>query len=92
MVIVQQPNFYGIIEDYSGFNDLINNNNSLFIMNVDPATLPVLKHRENGQVIACGDATARHLRWVVQSVSSLQPPNICATCRSDLRPNEGCGR
>lgn len=56
-VIVQQPNFYGIIEDYSGFNDLINNNNSLFIMNVDPATLPVLKTpREWGADIACGDS------------------------------------
>lgn len=56
-VIVQQPNFYGIVEDYSQYKDLISANNSLFIMNVDPSTLPVLKTpREWGAGIACGDA------------------------------------
>ncbi|HPD99949.1 MAG TPA: aminomethyl-transferring glycine dehydrogenase subunit GcvPA [Bacillota bacterium] len=55
-VIVQKPNIYGIIEDYSGFSDLIKANKSLFIMNADISTLGVLKSpKEDGADIACGE-------------------------------------
>ena len=55
-VIVQNPNFFGSIEEFTGFKDLIEANKSLFIMNVDPSTLSVLKTpREYGADIACGD-------------------------------------
>ena len=33
-VIVQQPNRYGIVEDYSGFADAIHEHKALFIVNV----------------------------------------------------------
>jgi len=55
-VIVQRPNFFGIIEDYDGFSELIHNNNSIFIINGDISTLGVLKTPgEDDADIACGD-------------------------------------
>lgn len=55
-VIVQKPNIYGIIEDYSGFSNLIKANKSLFIINADISTLGVLKSpKEDGADIACGE-------------------------------------
>jgi glycine dehydrogenase subunit 1 len=42
-VIVQNPNFFGIIEDYNGFSDAIHANGSIFIINSDISTLGVLK-------------------------------------------------
>ena len=55
-VMVQQPNFYGIVEDYSGFADLCHNTKALFIMNSIIADLAVLKTPgEWGADIAVGD-------------------------------------
>lgn len=55
-VIVQNPNYYGLIENYQGFKDEINKNKGLFIINSDPQTLAVLKSpRANGADIAVGD-------------------------------------
>jgi len=55
-VIVQNPNFYGIIEDYSNFSELIKTNKSMFIISADISTLGVLKSpKEDGADIACGD-------------------------------------
>ena len=55
-VIVQNPNYYGLIENYQGFKDEINENKGLFIINSDPQTLAVLKSpRANGADIAVGD-------------------------------------
>jgi len=42
-VLVQQPNFYGIVEDYEGFADACHNHKALFIMNSVAADLAVLK-------------------------------------------------
>lgn len=42
-VIVQQPNAYGIIEDYTGFADACHENKALFIMNSVAADLAILK-------------------------------------------------
>lgn len=55
-VIVQNPNKYGIIEDYEGFSDYAHNKKGLFIMSMDPATLSHLKTPgELNADIAVGD-------------------------------------
>lgn len=55
-VLVQQPNFYGIVEDYAGFADACHNQKALFIMNSVAADLAVLKTPgEWGADIAVGD-------------------------------------
>ena len=55
-VVVQNPNFFGYIENYNGFSDELKNNNSLFIINSDISTLGVLKTPYDlGADIACGE-------------------------------------
>lgn len=55
-VIVQQPNRFGIVEDYSGYADIAHANKSLMIMNSVAADLAVLKTpAEWGADIAVGD-------------------------------------
>lgn len=55
-VIVQQPNRYGIVEDYTGFAEAAHVRKSLFIMNSVAADLAVLKTPgEWGADIAVGD-------------------------------------
>ncbi|QWC00560.1 aminomethyl-transferring glycine dehydrogenase subunit GcvPA [Mycoplasmatota bacterium] len=55
-VVVQNPNFFGLIEKYEGFSESIKENKSLFIMNADISTLGVLKTPfEHGADIACGE-------------------------------------
>ncbi len=55
-VIAQNPNFFGLIENYSGVADLAHENKAVFIQNSDISTLGVLKTpAENGADIACGD-------------------------------------
>ncbi|MCF7923978.1 MAG: aminomethyl-transferring glycine dehydrogenase subunit GcvPA [Candidatus Izimaplasma sp.] len=55
-VVVQNPNFFGIIENYEGFSEIIKDNKSLFIINADISTLGVLKTSyELGADIACGE-------------------------------------
>jgi glycine dehydrogenase subunit 1 len=55
-VIVQQPNRFGIIEDYTGFADACHSKKALFIMNSVAADLAVLKTPgEWGADIAVGD-------------------------------------
>lgn len=55
-VIVQKPNFFGIIEDYQGFSELVHANNSLWIINADISTLGVLRTpAEDDADIACGE-------------------------------------
>lgn len=55
-VIVSNLNFYGIIEDYTGFADAIHEAKASFIMNCDPSSLAVLKTPADwGADIACGD-------------------------------------
>ena len=55
-VVVQQPNRYGIIEDYSGLADACLENNALLIMNSVAADLALLKTPgEWGADIAVGD-------------------------------------
>jgi glycine dehydrogenase subunit 1 len=55
-VLVQQPNYFGIVEDYTGFADSIHQKKALFIMNSIAADLAVLKTpAEWGADIAVGD-------------------------------------
>lgn len=55
-LVVQNPNFFGLIEDYVGISDFLHDNKSIFIQNSDISTLGVLKSpAENGADIACGD-------------------------------------
>lgn len=55
-VLVQQPNYYGIVEDYSGLADAVHANKALLIMNSIAADLAVLKTPgEWGADIAVGD-------------------------------------
>lgn len=42
-VIVQYPNFFGIIEDYSEVEKMVHQNKSLLIMDVDPIAMAILK-------------------------------------------------
>ncbi len=56
-VILAQPNFYGIIEDYSGVAEMCHAKKALMVMNANPSSLAVLKTpAEWGADIACGDA------------------------------------
>lgn len=55
-VIVQQPNAYGIVEDFTGFADACHEHKALFIMDSVAADLAVLKTPgEWGADIAVGD-------------------------------------
>ncbi len=54
--IVQNPNYYGVIEDYNNFSETTHKNGGLFVMINDPQTLAVLKTpKEYGVDIAVGD-------------------------------------
>ena len=56
-VILAQPNFYGIVEDYTGVADMCHEKKAMFVMNAKPSVLAVLKTpAEWGADIACGDA------------------------------------
>lgn len=55
-VIVQQPNYHGIVEDFSGFADSCHAHKSLFIVNSVAADLALLKTPgECGADVAVGD-------------------------------------
>ena len=56
-VIMGQPNYYGIVEDFTGVADLCHAQKALFIVNAPASTLAVLKTPgEWGADIAVGDA------------------------------------
>ena len=56
-VVVQQPNRYGIVEDYEGFADACHEQKALFIMNSVAADLAVLRTPgEWGADVAVGEA------------------------------------
>lgn len=55
-LIVQNPNYFGAIEDYEGFADVVHAHDGMFIMNAEGQSLALLKtpgayHAD----IACGD-------------------------------------
>ncbi len=56
-VIVASPNYYGILEDYTGWSDMIHGAKALFIMNCHAMPLAVIKSPgEWGADIAVGEA------------------------------------
>ena len=56
-VILAQPNFYGIVEDYTGVADMCHAKKAQLVMNAKLSALAVLKTpAEWGADIACGDA------------------------------------
>ena len=56
-VILQQPNYYGIVEDCTGVAEMCHEKKAMFVMNAKPSSLAVLKTpAEWGADIACGDA------------------------------------
>ena len=56
-VILASPNYYGILEDYSGFADLIHSAKALMVINSHACALGVVKSpREWGADIAVGEA------------------------------------
>ncbi|EYE88755.1 glycine dehydrogenase subunit 1 [Fervidicella metallireducens AeB] len=55
-VIVQSPNFFGIIEDVTEIEKCVHENKGMLIMNVDPVSLALLKSpAEQGADIAVGE-------------------------------------
>ena len=55
-VVVQQPNYYGIVEDYTGFADACHGSKALLVMNSVAADLALLRTPgEWGADIAVGD-------------------------------------
>jgi glycine dehydrogenase subunit 1 len=55
-VIVQNPNFFGFIENYEGISDIVHEFKGVLIQNSDISTLAVLKTpKENNADIACGE-------------------------------------
>lgn len=55
-LIVQSPNYYGILEDYTGFADICHGQKALFIVNSVAADLALIKTpKEWGADIAVGD-------------------------------------
>ncbi|MBP5507326.1 MAG: aminomethyl-transferring glycine dehydrogenase subunit GcvPA [Prevotella sp.] len=55
-VVVQQPNYFGIVEDYTGFAEACHGNKALFIVNSVAADLALLRTPgEWGADIAVGD-------------------------------------
>ncbi|MDF2949672.1 MAG: gcvPA [Sedimentibacter sp.] len=58
-VIIQSPNFFGIIEDMAAMKDIIHENKSLFVVSADPVSLALLKSPgELGVDIVIGDGQA----------------------------------
>jgi len=56
-LIVQSPNVYGIIENYTGYRETLDEYKGMFIINSDPSTLTHLKTpRSWGADIAVGEA------------------------------------
>jgi len=55
-LLVQYPNFYGVIEDFTEVSALVHANKGIMIFNADPSLLSVLKTpREQGADIVSGD-------------------------------------
>ncbi|HAQ56196.1 MAG TPA: aminomethyl-transferring glycine dehydrogenase subunit GcvPA [Acholeplasmatales bacterium] len=55
-VIVQKPNYFGIVESFDGVSEAIHQNGSVMIESCDISTLAVLKTpADDGADIACGD-------------------------------------
>jgi len=76
-VIVQQPNYHGIVEDFSGFADSCHAHKSLFIVNSVAADLALLKTPgEWGADVAVGDGQSL---GIPMSFGGPSVGNMCCT-------------
>ncbi len=58
-VILQQPNFFGLIEDLDGVADMIHNQKAVMVVSADPLSLPLLKApADYGADIVVGEGQA----------------------------------
>ncbi len=56
-ILVQNPNFFGVIEDVDEIGSIARDNKAMYVMSVNPITLSILKSPgEVGADIAVGDA------------------------------------
>lgn len=56
-LIVQTPNVYGVVEDYTGFKEVLETHKGMFVINQDPSTLAHLKAPADwGADVAVGEA------------------------------------
>ena len=65
-VLLQYPNFYGVIENVKEMEALIHENKSLLLMSVDPIALPILKSPGELQadiVVGEGQALGQNLNY-----------------------------
>ena len=55
-LIVQQPNYYGLVEDYTGIADEVHEQKGIFVVNANPSDLAILKTpAEWGADVAVGE-------------------------------------
>ena len=55
-LVVQQPNYYGIVEDYTGIADAIHAQKGIFVVNANPSDLAILRTpAEWGADVAVGE-------------------------------------
>ena len=55
-VIVQQPNYFGIVEDYTGIAEAVHEQKGIFVINANPSDLAILKTPgEWGADVAVGE-------------------------------------
>ena len=55
-LIVQQPNYFGIVEDYTGIADALHEQKGIFVVNANPSDLAILKTpAEWGADVAVGE-------------------------------------
>ncbi len=58
-VILQQPNFFGLVEDLEGVADVVHNHKGALVVSVDPLSLPLLKApADYGADIVVGEGQA----------------------------------
>ncbi len=65
-VVIQYPNFYGVIEDIPAMEEMIHKNKSLLIMSVDPISLGLLKspgELKADLVVGEGQALGQNLNY-----------------------------
>lgn len=55
-VVLQQPNFFGMIEEFDGVAEMVHNHKAVFVVSADPLSLPLLQSpAEYGADIVVGE-------------------------------------
>lgn len=77
-VIVATPNFYGILEDYTGLADMVHSAKALLIMTAPASALGVIKSPGNGELTL---QQAKHSRWECHLILAVHILVTCAAPR-----------